>query len=119
MPQSSLVSFDVHGSDSSPRSVSRGVAAGNLPPYEAPVTPTEQALAAMWCEILRLDGVGRNDDFFIAGGDSMAAMRLLLRVQETFQLELEPRDVFVNRTIRSLAERIIRQILADVDVQAP
>jgi amino acid adenylation domain-containing protein len=56
--------------------------------YEPPQGDLETALAAIWMEILKLERVGRHDDFFALGGDSLRALRVLSRVNDCFQTEL-------------------------------
>ncbi|NDI46776.1 non-ribosomal peptide synthetase [Goekera deserti] len=55
---------------------------------DPPTTPTERRLAALWCEILDVPEIGRHDDFFSLGGDSLQATRLHARVEPTFGVEL-------------------------------
>jgi amino acid adenylation domain-containing protein len=45
--------------------------------YEAPQGEIEEALAAIWADVLKLDRVGRHDNFFEIGGHSLAALRLV------------------------------------------
>jgi amino acid adenylation domain-containing protein len=49
--------------------------------YEAPQGEVEQALATVWRELLNLERVGRNDDFFALGGHSLLAIQLVSRVR--------------------------------------
>src|SRR5262249_24537574 len=49
--------------------------------YEAPRTPTEEVLAGIWRELLRLDRVGVHDNFFELGGHSLLATRVIARVR--------------------------------------
>ncbi|TDQ50729.1 non-ribosomal peptide synthetase [Actinorugispora endophytica] len=76
-----------------------------------PATPRERALAALFGEVLDLDGlgvteVGVHDDFFALGGHSMSSMRLLGRIRSEFGAELALRDVFDTPTVAGLAARI-------------
>ena len=50
--------------------------------YEPPVGETEIRLAAVWADLLKLDRVGRHDNFFDLGGHSLLAVQLMLRLQE-------------------------------------
>ncbi len=52
--------------------------------YQAPRTPTETGLAAIWCDLFRLNDVGVNDSFMELGGHSLMAARMLARVESTF-----------------------------------
>ncbi|MFP2933923.1 condensation domain-containing protein, partial [Pyxidicoccus sp. 3LG] len=74
--------------------------------YEAPATPTEQTLAALWAELLHVEKVGRHDDFFALGGHSLLATQVVSRVRKAFDVELPLRALFEAPTLASLAPRI-------------
>lgn len=74
--------------------------------WQAPQTKTEEAVAALWCEILGVDRVGRDDDFFALGGHSLLIIRLLARLRAEWGVDLTPRDAFENPTPESLARLI-------------
>jgi len=74
--------------------------------YVAPRTPVEEALAAIWREVLRLDRAGIDDNFFELGGHSLLATRVMARVRDGFAIELALRALFEAPTIREFAERI-------------
>lgn len=59
-----------------------------------PHAETEQTLLKIWCEVLNLESAGIHDDFFSLGGDSMAAMRCINRINVAFGAEL-PLDRFL------------------------
>ncbi len=72
-------------------------------------TPTEQAMAALFVEVLGLDAsiaVGADADFFSLGGDSLAAVDLLLRVQERWQRNPGLGHLFSSPTVQALAAAI-------------
>ncbi|MFC8885505.1 amino acid adenylation domain-containing protein, partial [Streptomyces cinereoruber] len=69
---------------------------------DAPTTPAETALAALFAEVLGLPSVGVHDSFFELGGDSIVAIQLVNRARAT-GLALTPRDVFRLRTVAALA----------------
>lgn len=73
-------------------------------PFVAPRTAVEELLADIWREILKVERVGVDDDFFDLGGHSLLAMQVLSRVRETFQTELELRTFFETSTIAGLGE---------------
>ncbi|MEU1799644.1 amino acid adenylation domain-containing protein [Streptomyces sp. NPDC019937] len=72
--------------------------------YVAPANPAERALAAVWSEVLDVERVGVDDDFFDLGGDSITSVRLATRARAA-GLALTPKDVFTRLTIRALAEQ--------------
>ncbi|MFF2614419.1 non-ribosomal peptide synthase/polyketide synthase [Kitasatospora sp. NPDC058046] len=83
-------------------------AAGGL----APRTERERALAAVWAEVLGLDAVGAEDDFFDLGGDSVLAARTLARITERLGVRLTLRDIFTARTVAALAPLLDRPAAA-------
>jgi amino acid adenylation domain-containing protein len=83
--------------------------------YVAPQTPVQETLASVWREVLGIDRVGIDDDFFNLGGHSMLAVRMVARVRDTLGLELSLAQVFEHPTIRELAGSITGQMLGEVD----
>jgi amino acid adenylation domain-containing protein len=81
----------------------------------APRTPTEQQLAAIWTDLLGVPQVGVNDNFFALGGHSLLALRVLLRIQEEFQIELPLSAIFETPTIAGLALKIVQSQAQRVD----
>lgn len=77
----------------------------------APRTPTEQELATIWSEVLRLKQVGIHDNFFELGGHSLLATQVISRLRETFSLDFTLRYLFENPTIAELAQKVIAQQL--------
>jgi amino acid adenylation domain-containing protein len=68
--------------------------------------PTERTLAAIWCELLHLESVGRHDDFFALGGDSLLATRMQARLSDAFGIDIPMRRVYRALDIASLAEAV-------------
>jgi amino acid adenylation domain-containing protein len=77
----------------------------------APRTPDEEVMAALWAELLDVDGVGRTADFFALGGHSLLAGRLVSRVRDAFGVEVPLRAVFERTTLESFA-RAVREAAA-------
>ncbi|WP_244903151.1 non-ribosomal peptide synthetase, partial [Xenorhabdus innexi] len=75
--------------------------------YKAPQGETEQQLAAIWQTLLGLEQVGRHDDFFELGGNSLSIMQLSTRLQEEFHLEISITDIFRHSALTKLAELIL------------
>jgi acyl carrier protein len=72
--------------------------------YEEPQGEAEQAIAKVWREIFGIDVIGRNDNFFELGGDSVLGMQLTERLTERLGIELPVVTLFLNPTIREMAE---------------
>jgi amino acid adenylation domain-containing protein len=68
-----------------------------------PLTGTESALATIWCEILHLPKVGREDDFFALGGQSLQASRMAARIRSRLGVAIPLRTIFDHPTISELA----------------
>jgi amino acid adenylation domain-containing protein len=71
--------------------------------YEPPEGEMEEVLATIWAEILKLERVGRNDNFFDAGGHSLLAIQLGNRIRSTLGVALELRDIFAASTLKDMA----------------
>ena len=76
------------------------------PEGSAGATDLEDALIALWEELLGHRGVGRADSFFELGGNSLLAVRLLSRVEKDFAAAISLHDLFTHPTIEALARRI-------------
>ncbi|HEY3568484.1 MAG TPA: amino acid adenylation domain-containing protein [Thermoanaerobaculia bacterium] len=75
----------------------------------APSTPAERVLAGIWSDLLGVEAVGAQDDFFDLGGHSLLATRLVSRVRQTFGVELALRAVFEAPTLAVFAARVDRE----------
>lgn len=70
--------------------------------FVAAQTPVEKQLAEIWCEVLDLDRVGLDDNFFEVGGDSILSIRIIARAQAV-GIRLTPKQMFQYQTIAELA----------------
>ncbi|MFF4815699.1 non-ribosomal peptide synthase/polyketide synthase [Kitasatospora sp. NPDC001309] len=70
--------------------------------HVAPRTPAEQALAAIWTDVLRLERVGADDNFFDLGGDSILGIQVVARARQE-GLPLTSRDLYRHQTVAALA----------------
>lgn len=71
--------------------------------FAAPVGPVEEALCAIWCEVLQLAEVGAQDDLLDLGGDSLTGIEIATRIEEHFGVECDLDLVFQAGTVRALA----------------
>jgi len=74
--------------------------------YQAPQGPLETALAAIWADVLGVERVGRQDQFFALGGHSLLVMRVLAQVRHTLKLEVAPSTLFAAPVLAAFAERL-------------
>ncbi len=72
----------------------------------APKGEREHVLAQVWCEVLGLEAIGREDNFFASGGDSIKALQIVSRVRRQ-GLKLEVRDLFTHPSISRLAPKLM------------
>jgi amino acid adenylation domain-containing protein len=63
-------------------------------PQNEPRTSAERIVAAVWCEVLAVDRVGRDDEFFALGGHSLLAAQVVSRLRRHFGPEVRLRQVF-------------------------
>ncbi|WP_175213181.1 non-ribosomal peptide synthetase, partial [Achromobacter aegrifaciens] len=71
--------------------------------YEAPQGEAEEALAAMWSEVLGVERVGRYDNFFELGGNSLTALQLVRLAAKFHGRRFTLRDVFSRPSLAGLA----------------
>jgi aryl carrier-like protein len=83
-----------------------------------PHTGTEKALAAIWAELLKVENIGANDDFFDLGGQSLLAIKSVSRVRDVFEVDLQLRNLFERPTLAGLAE-VIDGLLWTTKAKAP
>lgn len=74
--------------------------------FIAPAGDVEQALAAIWKDILKADQIGADDNFFDFGGHSLQVVQVQNRLRETLQVDVPVLKLFQYPTIRSLAKFI-------------
>lgn len=72
----------------------------------APQTPTEQLLLQIWQQVLGYTQIGRQDNFFDLGGDSLLVLHLLTQIRAATGVQLTPQRVLQAPTIAALAAAI-------------
>jgi len=86
--------------------------------FVAPQTAVEKELARIWQEVLGLERVGLEDNFFEIGGHSLLATQVISRVRNRFEVELPLLRLFETPTIAGLTELIEVIRLADRQAQS-
>ncbi|GAA3414324.1 amino acid adenylation domain-containing protein [Streptosporangium vulgare] len=74
--------------------------------FDAPQTETEQTIAAIWAEVLKLKRIAREDDFLEIGGHSLVAAQVITQVRETFTVNVPIRVLFENPVLADFAEAV-------------
>jgi len=85
--------------------------------YVAPGSELEQQLVAVWQDVLRLEKVGVDDNFFDLGGNSLLVTRVHARIKPLFEREVHVIDLFRFPTIRSLAEHFGQAEVVDMSTR--
>ncbi len=83
--------------------------------YVEPETETEQALAAIWAEVLGVERIGVEDNFFALGGDSLRSLHIAAKAGALFAVRLTPADVLTARTVAGLAGTVEELILGELE----
>ena len=85
----------------------------------ASLTPIEEIVAGIWCEVLRLPAVSRTGNFFNLGGHSLLVTQVLARVRQYLGVELPIRSLFEAPTLGQFAQVIQEQISAGRQSELP
>jgi acyl carrier protein len=86
--------------------------------YSPPTSPVEERLADIVAELLSLDHVGVEDNFFLLGGHSLLGTQLVLRARDTFGAEVTLRDLFQTQTVAKLAAKIEQRIVERLELMS-
>jgi acyl carrier protein len=82
--------------------------------YEEPQSDLESQLASLWQQVLRLEKIGRSDNFFSLGGNSLKSVQVLVRLKDTYGVNVQVRDFFNAPTIAGLAALVEQALVAYV-----
>ncbi|WP_187776384.1 non-ribosomal peptide synthetase [Antrihabitans cavernicola] len=86
--------------------------------FRAPITPIEQTVADTFGEVLGVERVGLDDDFFDLGGNSLVAVRATQRLEDALGTNVALQWLFTDRTVAELAARLMEPasaVVADAD----
>ncbi|KAF9343421.1 hypothetical protein BGX26_005771, partial [Mortierella sp. AD094] len=76
--------------------------------YEAPQSEIESTLATIWAELLKVDRVGRHDNFFMLGGHSLLAVKMASQIRSRLGLNMRLHLLFEAPTLSALASHIVQ-----------
>jgi amino acid adenylation domain-containing protein/FkbH-like protein len=74
--------------------------------FVAPRTPVEEVIAKIWEQVLELEGIGVEDNFFDLGGHSLLATQVITQIRETLQMDTPVESLFMFPTVAGLAEHL-------------
>jgi amino acid adenylation domain-containing protein len=83
-----------------------------------PRSELEQVLERLVAELLELDHVGIDENFFMIGGHSLLGAQLLVRIGDRFGIEMTLRSLFDNPTVAGIAAEVERLIVADLEAMS-
>lgn len=85
---------------------------------EQPRTPVEQTVAALLKQLLRVEDLGIDDNFFLLGGHSLMGTQLIARIRNEFGVEMSLRSVFDSPTVAGLAAEVEGLLVAKLDAMS-
>ncbi len=83
-----------------------------------PRTPLEERLSEIVAPLLDLEQVGIDDHIFLLGGNSLMGTQIIVRVADTFGVDLTLRTLFESPTIRQLADEVERLLIARLELMS-
>ncbi|KAA1242340.1 non-ribosomal peptide synthetase [Aquimarina sp. RZ0] len=75
--------------------------------YIAPRNEKEEQLVSIWQELLGGEKIGIHDDFFELGGDSIISIRLISKINETFNRQIQLQNLFKYSTIQLFSDSVL------------
>ncbi|MBC8544813.1 non-ribosomal peptide synthetase [Bianquea renquensis] len=82
----------------------------NTAEMESPKTQWQRQLLEVWQTVLRLQAIGINDDFFMCGGDSIKAISLVNRINQSLHINMHVNDIYMYSTIKKLSQVIDKRL---------
>ena len=77
--------------------------------YHQAETPVEKKLVSIWSQVLGIDRIGINDNFFNLGGHSLKGVEIVSAIAEEFEVNVSLRDFFTNPTVSDLSRLLLDQ----------
>ena len=88
-------------------------------PFAPPTTPLEMQIATIWAAILRVERIGRHDNFFDLGGDSVLAAQIISRLRSQLHAEVSLLTFMEHPTVSDLAQSLQATRRTDSSPQSP
>lgn len=87
--------------------------------YEAPSGEMEEKLAAIWSECLGIERIGRYDNYFDLGGNSMIATLMYNKIKKLYNIKLERNDLYLHPVLKDFAKRVSKSFKLCCDSAIP
>jgi non-ribosomal peptide synthetase component F/thioesterase domain-containing protein/methionyl-tRNA formyltransferase/acyl carrier protein len=87
--------------------------------FDPPRTDIEEALSGLWAEILGVQQVGRNENFFDIGGESLSATLIILSIKRTCNVDIPLHSIFRAPTVAALAAKLEEAFLDMIETESP
>ena len=84
------------------------------PPYVAPATAGQTAVALIWQEVLGLERIGLHDNFFAIGGDSLMTTQVIARISTETGFDLPLDTLFIHPTLEEFS-RVVERSTSDYE----
>ncbi|MEE8584336.1 MAG: amino acid adenylation domain-containing protein, partial [Acidobacteriota bacterium] len=78
----------------------------SLREYRAPESPSQELLAGIWADVLSVERVGLDDNFFDLGGHSLLATQVIFRIRQAFAVEVALRTLFDAPLLSEMAQQV-------------
>ncbi|WP_150130589.1 non-ribosomal peptide synthetase, partial [Streptomyces sp. 150FB] len=85
------------------------------PPYVAPRTPVEEAVAAMWAEVMDVGDIGVDDNFFDLGGHSLLIAQVVARLHADLEVEVPLLALLDNQTLGGFAAVVEKALVEQIE----
>jgi amino acid adenylation domain-containing protein len=85
----------------------------------SPQNESEEAVAAIWAQVLRIEQVGTDENFFELGGHSLLATQVMSRVRQVFGVDLPLRSLLEHPTVAGLAAQLARATRTNIPPLQP
>jgi microcystin synthetase protein McyA len=82
----------------------------NTAEMESPKTQRQRQLLEVWQTVLRLHTIGINEDFFMCGGDSIKAISLVNRINQSLHVDVHVNDIYMYPTVKKLSQVIDKRL---------
>lgn len=77
--------------------------------YKAPANEVEKKLADIWEEVLGIERIGTNYNFFEIGGNSISILEVMSLINKEFEMDISLSELFLNPTIEGIASNIYKE----------